>query len=83
MNAAVRRHLQYDALAVAIVTTDAEGFLDRLLADEPSPPTYNAAVPEEILAEDEEIVVYPLAINPEQVRVVPVAEMFRDVSLVQ
>ena len=80
VNAAVRRHLQYDDLAVAVVTTDAEAFRDRLLANEPSPPTYAAAVTEEILVEDEEIVTYPLAINPDRVRIVPVEEMFREVS---
>ena len=80
VNAAVRRHLQYDNLSVAVVTTDAEAFRDRLLANEPSPPTYAAAVTEEILAEDEEIITYPLAINPDRVRIVPVEEMFREVS---
>ena len=39
-----------------------------------------AAVTEEILAKDEEIVTYPLAINPDRVRIVPVEEMFREVS---
>ena len=80
VNAAVRRHLQYDNLAVAVVTTDAEAFRDRLLANEPSPATYAAAVTEEILAEDEEIITYPLVINPDRVRIVPVEEMFREVS---
>ena len=80
VNAAVRRHLQYDDLAVAVVTTNAEAFRDRLLANELSPPTYAAAVTEEILAEDEEIVMYPLAINPDRVRIIPVEEMFREVS---
>ena len=80
INAAVRRHLQYDNLAVAVVTTDAQAFRDRLLSNEPSPPTYATAVTEEILAEDKEIVTYPLAINPDRVRIVPVEEMFREVS---
>ena len=61
-------------------TTDAEGFRERLLANEPSPPTYNTAVTNDILAEDEEIVSFDLAINPDRVRVVPVEEMFREVQ---
>ena len=80
VNAAVRRHLQYSNIAVAIVTTDAEGFRDRLLSNDPSPPTYNAAVSDEIVTEDEEIAWYQIAINPERIRVVPVEEMFRDVG---
>ncbi len=80
VNAAIRRHLQYDNLAIAVVTRDAEAFRDALLAGEPSPPTYNTAVTEEIQAEDALIEGFELAINPERVRVVPVEEMFRAVA---
>ena len=79
VNAAIQRHLQFDNLGIAVVTTDAEGFRDRLLANEASPPTYNAAVGDDILTEDEEIVDYELAINADRVQVVPVEEMFREV----
>ena len=79
VNAAIRRRLQVDNLAVAIVTGDAEVFRDELLSGEPSAVTYNTEVGEAILAEDEEIKPYPLAINVDRVRVVPVAEMFVEV----
>ena len=80
VNAALRRYLQYDDLAIAVVTRDADAFRDALLAGEPSPPTYNTAVTEEIQAEDALIESFELAINPERVRVVPVQEMFRAVA---
>ena len=80
MNAAIRRHLQYDDLAIAVVTRDAEAFRDALLAAAPSPATYNTAVTEEIQAEDALIEGFDLAINPDRVRVVPVEEMFRAVE---
>ena len=80
VNAAIRRHLQYDDLAVGIVTRDAAAFRDRLLANEPSPPTYNTEVPASIRAEDALIEGFELAIDPERVRVAPVGEMFRAVS---
>ena len=80
VNAAIRRHLQHDDLAVGIVTRDAAAFRDRLLANEPSPPTYNTEVPEAIRAEDALIDGFELAINPDRVRVAPVGEMFRAVS---
>ena len=80
VNAAIRRHLQADDLAVAVVTRDAAAFRDRLLANEPSPPTYNAAVTEAIRAEDALIEAFELAVDPDRVQVVPVAEMFREVS---
>ena len=70
VNAAIRRHLQADNLAVAIVTRDAEAFRDELLSGEPSTVTYNTEVGEAILAEDEEIKLYPLAINADRVRAV-------------
>jgi zinc protease len=80
VNAAVRRHLQAENLGIAVVTRDAEAFRDALLSDAPSSVTYNTEVDDAILAEDEAIKSYPLVINPERVRVVPVEEMFVDVS---
>ena len=77
VNVAIRRHLQYDNVGVAIVTTDAAGFRKRLLANEPSPPTYYAPVTEAILTEDEAIVDFNLTINPDRARIVPVEEIFR------
>ena len=81
VNAAIRRYLQVEDLAIAVVTTDAEAFVERLLSEEPSPPTYNTEVSDAVLAEDEEIVSYPVRVNPERVQVVPVGEMFRDVAM--
>jgi zinc protease len=80
VNSAVRRHLRFDDLGVAVVTSNAEEFVERLLAGEPSRPTYNTEVGEDILAEDAEIVEYPIPFNIERVRIVPVDEMFRDVT---
>ena len=80
VNAAIRRHLQADNLAVAIVTRNAAAFRDELLSGEPSAVTYNTEVGEAILAADEAITSYPLAINRDRVRVVPVGEMFVEAS---
>ena len=80
VNGAIRRHLRFDDLGVAVVTSGAEEFVERLLAGEPSPPTYNTEVGEDILAEDAEIIEYPIPFNMERVQIVPVREMFRDVS---
>ena len=80
VNAAVRRHLRSDDLAVAIVTSNADAFRDALLANDPSKPTYNTVVTDEIMTEDEVIMSYEVSINPDRVRVVPVEEMFREVN---
>jgi len=77
VNAAVKRHLQYQNLAVAIVTADAGGLQQTLLANAPSPPTYNTTVGDDIKKEDQEIQAFPLNINKDRIRVVPVEEMFR------
>ena len=80
VNAAVQRYLRSDDLAIAIVTSEAEMLRDALLANDPSPPTYNTEVTDEIMAEDEVIMSYELSISPDRVRVVPVEEMFREVN---
>ena len=76
VNAAIRRHLQYDDLAIAIVTSEALAFSGRLLANELSPPTYNTEMPDDIQREDAIIMSFELAIDPDRIRVVPVEEMF-------
>ncbi|MDA1093335.1 MAG: pitrilysin family protein [Acidobacteria bacterium] len=80
VNAAVKRHLQAENLGIAVVTREAEAFRDALLSDESPSVTYNTEVDEDILAEDERIKSYPLAINPDRVRVVPVEQMFVEIS---
>ena len=80
VNTAIRRHLQYENLAIGIVTRDAAAFRDRLLAGEPTPPAYNTGVTEEIQAEDALIEGFELAVNPDRAQVVPVERMFRAVS---
>lgn len=76
VNAAIRRHLRYDDLAIAIVTNDALDFQDQLVSNDPSIPIYNAEVPEDIRIEDALISVFDLAISPDRIRVVPVEDMF-------
>ena len=76
VNQAVRRHLQHEDLAIAVVTSGAEELRDRLLNNATSTPTYNTDVTDAVLAEDAEIVEYALDFNPDQVRIIPVEEMF-------
>jgi len=80
VNNAIKRHLQYDDLAVAVVTTNADSFVEKLLSNEPSPPTYNVSVSEEVLLEDQGIVSFPLNVDVDRLQVMPVEEMFRELS---
>ena len=77
VNGAIKRHLHYGDMSIAIVAKDANAFRDELVADLPSPITYRTKKPDAILAEDREIAVFPVKIAPEDVRVVPVTEDFK------
>ncbi|MCB2205189.1 insulinase family protein [bacterium] len=77
VNAAIRKHLQYKNLRIAMVTMGAQEFADELAADTPSPVTYDTPKPEEVLEEDKIIEAYPLDIARENISIVPVEEMFR------
>lgn len=76
LNAAIRRHLDPDRLAIAIVAAQSEPLADALASDAPSPITYDAEVPAEVLEEDRAIVGFPLGIARERVRIVRVEDMF-------
>jgi zinc protease len=76
VNAAVRKHLQVENLQIAIVTKDAKGFKEALVADAPSPYKYPTPKPESVLDEDRQIGTFPLKIRAEDVRIVPVGELF-------
>jgi zinc protease len=76
VNAAVKRHLQYDHLKIAIVTGDAANLRSRLASGAPTPITYATPKPDEILAEDAVIAAWPVGLPAERVEIVPVAEAF-------
>ena len=69
VNAAIRKHLQAKNLAVAIVTDDGARLREQLLSGQPTPLVYDTeGTAADILAEDKEIEVWPLAINVERLR---------------
>lgn len=76
VNAAIKKHWQYQNMQIAIVTKDAQAFKDALLSDAPSPITYKSPKPESVLSEDQEISTFPLRIKAENVKIVRVGELF-------
>jgi zinc protease len=76
VNAAVRKHLSGENLQVVIVTKDARGLADRLLADAPTEIRYDAPKPQALLDEDKLIGSLKLGLRPEAVTITPVAEVF-------
>ena len=74
---AVRKHLGLDGLTIAIVADKAQGVADTLTSGGPTGITYDTAgTPPEVVAEDDLIKRFPLPIEKENVRVVPVDQMF-------
>jgi zinc protease len=76
VNGAIRKHLKYDGMQIAVVTKNAEAFKTALLANTPSPIEYKTPKPESIVEEDKLISVYPIALLPEHVTIVSVTSLF-------
>jgi zinc protease len=74
VNAAIRKYLPADAWQAVFVTDDATAVKAWLEAGEPSPITYNTAVPAAVTAADEGI--QALEVDPTAITVVPVAQVF-------
>jgi zinc protease len=76
VNRVIRQHLQTDNLAIVAIAPNTEELAAALVADAPSPITYNSPMSDEILQEDAVVEVYPLGIRSEDVRVIPVGDVF-------
>ncbi len=77
VNAAIRKHLQYENIKAVFVTKDAEALKQALTSNAPSPISYPTPKPPEILEEDREISTYPLVVDPANVEIVPVDSVFQ------
>lgn len=76
VNRAMRSHLQYKNIKIAVVTKDAESLRSAMLSNAKSPVTYASPVSKEILEEDKQIEVYPLKVNAQKSRIVSNNDMF-------
>jgi zinc protease len=77
VNAAIKNFWSGTSLRIAVVSGDAKGLRDALIADTPSPIMYKTPKPPQIIEEDKVIETFPLKVKPENVRIVPVVELFR------
>ena len=77
VNNAIKKHIQYNNVKFAMITTDAEGFKNDLVNNTASPITYESPKPEEVYEADKEISTFKLDIKPENVTIVPVDKMFQ------
>ena len=77
VNAAIRKHWQYQNLKAVFISNEAEALKEALVNNTPSPITYESEKPAEILEEDKEIAAYPLHVSPENVTIVKVEQVFQ------
>lgn len=77
VRAAARRHLTAQDLWVAIIAPNAQELARAIGENAPSPITYDTPKPAEVTREDAEIAAYQLPVRAEDVRVVPLTEVFR------
>ncbi|MDZ7342229.1 MAG: insulinase family protein, partial [candidate division KSB1 bacterium] len=76
VNAAIKKHLQYQNLQIAMITQNAETLKQALITNATSPMKYATPKPPEVLEEDKHIETYPLNIKPDNVKIFRVDEMF-------
>jgi zinc protease len=78
VNAAIKRHLTSKNLSVVIITKDATGLKDKLVADGFSPVKYDAKPSKELADEDQLIGNLKLGIKPEAVTIVPAEKVLAE-----
>ncbi len=76
VNAAIKKHLQYKNMKIAMVTQDAESLKKALVENQPSPLKYSNPKPQTVLDEDTEIEVYPLKVKAENVKIINIKDVF-------
>jgi zinc protease len=76
VNQAVAQYLPYGNMEIVFVTDSAQALKDALVHDTPSPIKYPTPKPPAILEEDEKIAAFPISVKAENVRIVPVEQLF-------
>ncbi len=78
VNSAIKKYLHPSDIKIAVVVDEGKGkqFLDDLTNNTPSPITYDAAKPQNILDQDKLIQVFPLTVNASKSVVVNAKELF-------
>jgi zinc protease len=76
VNRAIKKHLSAKDVHVVVITKDAAGLRDALVAETFSPIKYDAEKPAELLAEDKVIGAKKLGIVADKVKITPVEEVF-------
>ena len=75
-NTAIHRHLRADRVQIVAIAGNAQELRQQLLADSAPAMTYNAAKPDEIVAEDEIVRRWKLGLRAEDITIIPAAQVF-------
>ncbi len=78
VNRVIKKYLQDDNVKFAIITKDAQGLKEALVSNAPSPITYDAPKPQELLDEDKVIENYKLDFKADKVKIVDLENVFND-----
>jgi zinc protease len=76
VNAAIKKHLQYDNMNIAMISQDCESLKTMLVENTSSPIDYESPKEEEVYSEDKEIQDYKLNVDAGKIKIIPVEEMF-------
>jgi len=77
VNQVIKKYLQADNLKIVFVTNEADKLKNELINNTPSPITYRTPKPAEVLEEDKIIQVFPLAVKPGNIAILPLDEVFK------
>ena len=76
VNAVITKYLQEDDIQFVFITKDAEDMKSRLVSKQASPMEYNSEKSEELLKKDKILQEFPLNIDEDDVKIVPVDKVF-------
>src|SRR5262249_19831942 len=77
VNDAIRRHLKSDRMRIVLVTKNTDTIRDSIVKNTPSPITNISTKANEIIEEIRVIQAYHINVKPEDIVIVPVAEVFQ------
>ena len=77
VHSAIEKFLQYRNVKFVAVTKDATGLRQSLQGNSPSPMQYVSAKPQSVLDEDKLVETFPLDFQPENIRIMPVDQVFQ------
>jgi zinc protease len=76
VNAAIKKHLQDDNFHMVVITPDAAGLKQKLLAGTPTSITYAGERPAALLAEDRTIAAFPIRLKDADIAILPISAVF-------